>query len=170
MKGRRMARKPAAALLEKKGVSLMKKKSWSQDIIIAILLLALSTFLIFHAITVQSAEARQFPILILLIFAALAAAMLVNGIRDSRAPEDGTPRFKNMKWEEIKYPMVVFAFIVIYVIAVDLVGFILPSLLFTAGLMWFNYARNKLALILVPCGLVGFLYVLFTFILKTKMP
>ena len=148
----------------------MKKKSWSQDIIIAILLLALSAFLIFHALTVQSAEARQFPILILLIFAALATAMLVNGIRDSRAAEKGEARFKNMKWEEIKYPLLVFVFIVIYVIAVDLVGFIITSLLFTASLMWFNYARNKLAMILVPCGLVGFLYVLFTFILKTKMP
>ena len=131
----------------------MKKKSWSQDIVISIFLLALSGFLIFHAVTVQSAEARQFPILILLIFAALAAAML-----------------KNMRWEEIKFPLLVFVFIVVYVVAVDLVGFIIPSLLFTAGLMWFNYARNKLALILVPCGLVGFLYVLFTFILKTKMP
>ena len=148
----------------------MKKKSWSQDIIIAILLLALSAFLIFHALTVQSAEARQFPILILLIFAALATAMLGNGIRDSRAAEKGEARFKNMKWEEIKYPLLVFVFIVIYVIAVDLVGFIIPSLLFTASLMWFNYARNKLAMILVPRGLVGFLYVLFTFILKTKMP
>ena len=71
---------------------------------------------------------------------------------------------------KIKFPLLVFVFIVVYVVAVDLVGFIIPSLLFNAGLMWFNYARNKLALILVPCGLVGFLYVLFTFILKTKMP
>jgi len=149
----------------------MNKKSWSQDIVIAVLLLALSGFLIFHAFTVQSAEARQFPVLILIIFALLAAAMLVNGIRDTRAAAaGGEPRYRNMKWEEVKYPLLVFAFIVIYVIAVDFVGFIIPSLLFTAGLMWFNYARNKLALILVPCGLVGFLYVLFTFILKTKMP
>lgn len=148
----------------------MKKKSWSQDIVIAIFLLGVSAFLIFHAMTVQSSEARQFPILILVIFAALAAVMLVNGIRDSKADADGDSRVKNMKWEEVKFPLVVFVFIVIYVVAVDLVGFIIPSLLFTAGLMWFNYARNKVALILVPCGLVGFLYVLFTFILKTKMP
>lgn len=148
----------------------MKKKSWSQDIVIAIFLLGVSAFLIFHAMTVQSAEARQFPILILVIFAALAAVMLVNGIRDSKADTDGESRVKNMKWEEVKFPLFVFVFIVIYVVAVDLVGFIIPSLLFTAGLMWFNYARNKVALILVPCGLVGFLYVLFTFILKTKMP
>lgn len=148
----------------------MKKKSWSQDIVIAIFLLGVSAFLIFHAMTVQSAEARQFPILILVIFAVLAAVMLVNGIRDSKADADGDSRIKNMKWEEVKFPLLVFVFIVIYVVAVDLVGFIIPSLLFTAGLMWFNYARNKVALILVPCGLVGFLYVLFTFILKTKMP
>lgn len=147
----------------------MKKKSWSQDIVIAVLLLAASAFLIFHAFTAQSAEARQFPILILIIFALLAAAMLVNGIRDSQAAGE-EPKYKNLKWEEVKFPLLCFAFIVIYVIAVDFVGFIIPSLLFTAGLMWFNYARNKLALILVPCGLVGFLYVLFTFILKTKMP
>ena len=77
----------------------MKKKSWSQDIVISIFLLALSGFLIFHAVTVQSAEARQFPILILLIFAALASAMLVNGIRDSRAAGPHLePRLSSRCW------------------------------------------------------------------------
>lgn len=37
-------------------------------------------------------------------------------------------------------------------------------------MMWFNFARNKFALILVPIGLVGFLYVLFTFVLATRPP
>ena len=77
---------------------------------------------------------------------------------------------KNVKWEEIKYPMLLFVFITLYIVAVDLIGFVISSLVFTAFLMWYNYARNKLSLVLVPCGLVGFLYVLFTFILKTKMP
>ena len=66
--------------------------------------------------------------------------------------------------------MICFAMIVLYVVAVDLVGFIIPSLIFTAGLMWFNYERKPLFLVLIPCGLVGFLYVLFTFILHSKMP
>ena len=84
----------------------MSKKTWSQDIVIAILLLAASAFLIFHAFTVQSAEVRQFPILILCIFAALAVAMLVNGIRDSKAAAEGKDaNFKNLKLEEIKYPI-----------------------------------------------------------------
>lgn len=149
----------------------MKKKVWSQDIAVALLLLAVSAFLMVNALTKQSAEARMFPMLILVVFMILAVAMLVNGIRESKAASEGKDvQFKNMKWEEVKYPLLVFVFIVIYVVAVDLIGFIIPSLLFTAGLMWFNYARNKVALILVPCGLVGFLYVLFTFILKTKMP
>lgn len=149
----------------------MKKKVWSQDIAVALLLLAVSAFLMVNALTKQSAEARMFPMLILIVFMILAVAMLVNGIRNSKAASEGKDvQLNNMKWEEVKYPLLVFVFIVIYVVAVDLIGFIIPSLLFTAGLMWFNYARNKVALILVPCGLVGFLYVLFTFILKTKMP
>jgi len=149
----------------------MSKKTWSQDIVTSIILLAASVFLLINAMTKQSAEARQFPVLILILFMALAVAMLYEGIRDTRRAAAGEDvKMKNIKWEEIKYPMLVFAFITIYIIAVDLIGFIIPSLLFTAGLMWFNYARNKLALILVPCGLVGFLYVLFTFILHTKLP
>ena len=149
----------------------MSKKTWSQDIVTSIILLAASVFLLINAMTKQSAEARQFPVLILILFMVLAVAMLYEGIRDTRRAAAGEDvKMKNIKWEEIKYPMLVFAFITIYIIAVDLIGFIIPSLLFTAGLMWFNYARNKLALILVPCGLVGFLYVLFTFILHTKLP
>lgn len=149
----------------------MEKKVWSQDILVAILLLAGSGFLLFHAVTTQSAEARQFPMLILVLFMLLALAMLVNGIRDTRraaAGEDVT--IKNVKWEEIKYPMLLFVFITLYIVAVDLIGFVISSLVFTAFLMWYNYARKYVPLVLVPCGLVGFLYVLFTFILKTKMP
>ena len=148
----------------------MSKKSWSQDIVISILLLAGSAFLLVNALTKQSAEARQFPVLILILFMVLAVAMLFEGIRDTKRAAEGKAEIKNIKWEQIKYPLLVFVFITIYVIAVDLIGFIIPSLIFTAGLMWFNYARNKIALILVPCGLVGFLYVLFTFILHTKLP
>lgn len=149
----------------------MKKKIWSHDVPVAALLLAASAFLLFHAMTTQSKEARQFPVLILIIFMILATVMLINGIRDTMALAAGKDvKVKNLKWEQIKYPMICFAFMVIYVVAVDLIGFIIPSLLFTAGMMWYNFARNKLALIVVPCGLVGFLYVLFTFILKTKMP
>ena len=149
----------------------MKKNTWSHDIAVAALLLAVGAFLMFTAMTQQSPEARQFPVLILTGFMILAAVMLINGIRDTMAMAAGKDvKVKNLKWEEIKYPMICFAFMVFYVIAIDLIGFIIPSLLFTAGMMWFNYARNKIALILVPCGLVGFLYVLFTFILQTKMP
>lgn len=147
------------------------KKPMSPDIPVSIFLLLASAFLLYTAFTQQSAEARQFPVLILIIFAALAAAMLFNGIKDTIAARNGQDvQIKSVKFEEIKYPLIVFAFIVIYVVAVDLVGFIIPSLIFTPFLMWYNNARNKIALIAVPVGLVGFLYVLFTFILKTKLP
>lgn len=149
----------------------MKKKTWSHDIAVGVLLLGGSAFLLFNAMTTLSEEARQFPVLILLLFIALSAVLLINGVRDTMALAAGKDvKLKNLKWETIKYPMIAFAFMVVYVIAVDMFGFIIPSLLFTAGMMWYNFARNKLALILVPCGLVGFLYVLFTFILQTKMP
>ena len=147
-----------------------KKQKWSQDIVVAIILLAASGFLLFNAMTTMSAEARQFPVLILILFIALAVAMLVMGIKDSKDAAEGKTEIKNMELETIKFPMLVFAFIVIYVIAIDLIGFIIPSLIFTAFLMWFNYARNKITLVAVPVGLVAFLYVLFTFILKTKLP
>lgn len=145
------------------------KKKLHPDVVIGAVLLAASAFLMVHAMTKQSPEARQFPMIILVVFAILSAAVLAGGIKAMNDPEQQAAAGKS-KLEEMKYPLIGFAFIVIYVIAVDLIGFIIPSLLFTAGLMWFNYARNKLALVLVPCGLVGFLYVLFTFILHTKMP
>ena len=155
----------------KGGFHTKKKNTWSHDVAVAILLLAASAFLMFNALTQQSAEARQFPVLILTVFMILAAVMLINGIRDTMALRAGKEvKVSNLKWAEIKYPLIAFVFMVVYVIAVDFFGFVVPSLVFTAALMWFNYARNKIALVLVPCGLVGFLYVLFTFVLQTKMP
>ena len=147
----------------------MKKKSITPDIVIAVFLLLAAAFLMSHAFTAQSAEARQFPVLILGIFMILAAAMLVNGIRAMKNEEADEEKNRAL-FRQMKYPMLCFVFIVLYVVAVDLVGFIIPSLIFTAGLMWFNYERKPLFLVLIPCGLVGFLYVLFTFILHSKMP
>lgn len=146
----------------------MKKKSLNPDVVIAVFLLIASAFLMFHAFTAQSKEARQFPVLILGAFMILSAAMLVNGIRAMNSEEDGAE--KKSLFAEMKFPLIGFAVITLYVIAVDIVGFIVPSLVVTAGLMWFNFERKPLPLVLVPCGLVGFLYVLFTFILHTKMP
>ena len=146
----------------------MKKKSLNPDVVIAVFLLIASAFLMFHAFTAQSKEARQFPVLILGAFMILSAAMLVNGIRAMNSEEDGAE--KKSLFAEMKFPLIGFVFITLYVIAVDIVGFIIPSLVVTAGLMWFNFERKPLPLVLVPCGLVGFLYVLFTFILHTKMP
>ena len=147
----------------------MKKKSINPDIVIAVFLLLAAAFLMSHAFTAQSAEARQFPVLILGIFMILAAAMLVNGIRAMKNEEADEEKNRALLGQ-MKYPMLCFVFIVLYVVAVDIVGFIIPSLIFTAGLMWFNYERKPLLLVLIPCGLVGFLYVLFTFILHSKMP
>ena len=147
----------------------MKKKSINPDIVIAVFLLLAAAFLMSHAFTAQSAEARQFPVLILGIFMILAATMLVNGIRAMKNEEADEEKNRAL-FAQMKYPMLCFVFIVLYVVAVDIVGFIIPSLIFTAGLMWFNYERKPLPLILIPCGLVGFLYVLFTFILHSKMP
>ena len=146
----------------------MKKKAINPDVVIAVFLLIASAFLMFHAFEAQSKDARQFPVLILGAFMILSAAMLVNGIRAMNSEEDGAE--KKSLFAEMKFPLIGFVFITLYVIAVDIVGFIIPSLVVTAGLMWFNFERKPLPLVLVPCGLVGFLYVLFTFILHTKMP
>lgn len=149
----------------------MKLKQWSQDIIVALILLILSGAMLFNAVTTMSDDAKQFPVLILIVFMVLAAALLVKGIQDTRNTAAGRETGeKRVTFEELKFPLLVFALITLYVIAVDMIGFIIPSLLFTAGLMWFNFSRNKLALVLVPVGLVGFLYVLFTFVLASRLP
>lgn len=146
-------------------------KRCSQDVYVALVLLAVSVFMIINAMTKMSAEAAQFPILILIVFLALSAGLLYKGLRDTKkAMDDGKELEGQMKFDQIKMPLLVFVFIAVYVVLVDLIGFIIPSLVFTAGLMWFNHIRNKLVCILVPVGLVGFLYVLFTFILASRLP
>lgn len=146
-------------------------KKCSQDVYIAIILLSISVYMIFNAMTKMSSDAAQFPILILVVFIALSIGLLIKGIRDTQHAEKTGEELKGqMKFSQIKMPLVVFVFITIYVVLVDLVGFIVPSLVFTAALMWFNHIRNKVVCVLVPVGLVGFLYVLFTFILSSRLP
>ena len=146
-------------------------KKCSQDVYIAIILLSISVYMIFNAMTKMSSDAAQFPILILVVFIALSVGLLIKGIRDTQHAEKTGEELKGqMKFSQIKMPLVVFVFITIYVVLVDLVGFIVPSLVFTAALMWFNHIRNKVVCVLVPVGLVGFLYVLFTFILSSRLP
>ena len=146
-------------------------KKCSQDVYIAIILLAISVYMIFNAMTKMSSDAAQFPILMLVVFIALSIGLLIKGIRDTQHAEKTGEELKGqMKFSQIKMPLVVFVFITIYVVLVDLVGFIVPSLVFTAALMWFNHIRNKVVCVLVPVGLVGFLYVLFTFILSSRLP
>ncbi|WP_312938994.1 tripartite tricarboxylate transporter TctB family protein [Oscillibacter sp.] len=149
----------------------MKLKEWSQDIAVALILLILSGIMLLNAMSTMSAEARQFPVLILALFIVLSVALLIKGIKDTRDAAAGKEvNSERLVFEQIKFPLLAFVFITVYVIAVDMIGFIIPSLLFTVGMMWFNYARNKFALILVPVGLVGFLYVLFTFVLASRLP
>ena len=143
-------------------------KKCSQDVYIALVLLAISVYMIFDALTKMSSDAAQFPILILIVFIALSIGLLIKGIRDTQ--NEGTKLKGQIKFSEIKIPLVVFAFIAVYIVLVDMIGFIVPSLVFTVGLMWFNHIRNKVVCILVPVGLVGFLYVLFTFILASRLP
>lgn len=146
-------------------------KRWSQDIYVALVLLAAGAYLLINAATKMSRDAAQFPIMILIVFMLLSAALLVKGIRDSRdsASENG-PLENQIHFAEVKVPLIAFLLITIYVVCVDKIGFIVPSLVFAAGMMWFNYVRNKLVCVLVPVGLVGFLYVLFTFILSSRLP
>lgn len=146
-------------------------KRWSQDIYVALALLAAGTYLLINAVTKMSKDAAQFPILILIVFMLLSAALLVKGIKDSRDSASQNETLKNqIHFSEVKMPMAAFLLITIYVVCVDKIGFIAPSLVFAAGMMWFNYVRNKLVCVLVPVGLVGFLYVLFTFILSSRLP
>ena len=131
-------------------------KKCSQDVYIALVLLAISVYMIFDALTKMSSDAAQFPILILIVFIALSIGLLIKGIRDTQnAEKEGTKLKGQIKFSEIKMPLVVFAFIAVYIVLVD---------------MWFNHIRNKVVCILVPVGLVGFLYVLFTFILASRLP
>lgn len=142
-------------------------KKCSQDVYVAIFLLIASVGLLINAKTKMSEEAAQFPVLILLLFIVLSVLLLFKGIQDTKGKE----KLKGqIRWDEIKMPMLMFLLIAAYVVALDLIGFIIPSLVFSVIAMWLNFERNKFILVGVPVGLVAFLYVLFTYILQTRLP
>lgn len=52
------------------------------------------------------------------------------GVKDTRDAAAGKEvDSKRMVFEQIKFPLLAFVFITIYIIAVDMIGFIIPSLL-----------------------------------------
>lgn len=98
-------------------------KKCSQDVYIALVLLAISVYMIFDALTKMSSDAAQFPILILIVFIALSIGLLIKGIRDTQnAEKEGTKLKGQIKFSEIKMPLVVFAFIAVYIVLVDMIG------------------------------------------------
>ncbi|MGP1348260.1 MAG: tripartite tricarboxylate transporter TctB family protein [Stomatobaculum sp.] len=143
------------------------KKKINQDVYVAILLLIASVLLFINAKTKMSAEAAQFPILILGVFIILTVLLLIKGVQNTKA---GNTENGHIEWGEVKMPFFMFLVILLYVVAVDVIGFIVPSIVFPIAAMWINFVRNKAVLIALPLGMVAFLYVLFTYILQTKLP
>ncbi len=60
--------------------------------------------------------------------------------------------------------------IVVYILILEKAGFIVTSLLLTAGLLLLQGLRDVKKLLYYSVGIVGVLYVLFVLILQVKMP
>ena len=112
-------------------------------------------------------EAAVFPRIVLWAFILLSIGMTVEGCRKfKRTGEAKNP----LAFEGIKIPLLMFVFITVYAVGMDLVGFCLASAAFIPGVALFYRNRKPLHILGATVCLIGFIYLLFVVQLKLVLP
>ncbi len=150
-----------------------KKKSpvIHQDVYISLLSIAAGIFL-YTVADQMNAQSAFFPKIMLTVFIALMAVILIQGIRKSVAATNAEVRadVRMLKWEQNRMPYAVFLIMVLYVILMKYIGFFIATGIFMPGLMLFFRNRSKKAIIGVTIGSLVLIYLLFVVFLKATLP
>lgn len=151
----------------------MKKKTLHYDIIVGAVLIIVSACL-FPQTFKFPGTAGIFPQFILVVLAILGIYTLIYGIKETKdlaakeaSGEKTEPVFA---WKKDKLPLLGYAFMVVYVLMIQPVGFFVSTTIFMIAFMWFLKIRKPLVMISVTIGTDIFLYVLFVLLLHRSLP
>lgn len=112
-------------------------------------------------------QASTFPKIVLGTFIMLSLMLVVEGLVKSKKLNMHSDA---IKFEEIKIPLVIFTFITLYVIALNLIGFYISTLIFIPSIMLFYKQRKKIIIACSTIGVVLFIHLLFVVQLKLMLP
>lgn len=113
---------------------------------------------------VQPEKTAAFPRFLLMILAALALKVLLDGIRKSRRGD-----LEELNWKVMRMPLISYAIIAVYEIAFVKIGYFTATPLFLISLFLYLKQRNwKLMIPVIICYLIV-VYLVFVMLLKVRL-
>lgn len=120
----------------------------------------LASVILFFNIKDSSFQTKAFPVGLLIIFLGLSLALVFR-------------KGKNNGYEFLHFKRVLIAFVLIalYIVGVNLIGFLVSTILFIAAfLLVYQSKMNKIVLAVFAIGCPVFIYVLFNYVLSVRLP
>lgn len=140
----------------------MKKINFKTDTYLGIVLLLIGTFFLKQSFQLRESTSL-FPKIILSLFILLSIILIVTSLLSEVKDSD-------FKVSEIKYPMVIFILCICYVVGLQMIGFIITTLIFIPAVMLFYRNNKKILYIGCTLGTILFMYTLFNIVLKLQLP
>lgn len=137
------------------------------DIFAGICIAAICLFFYIYGMALPT-DAKLFPDILLLLILFLDIFVILEGVRKSRRMSNGET-VKDISWNEIKYPLLVFLIVVAYCALFYYAGYFIATPILLIGLMLFFKVRSWKVLILLPVGYLVFTYLLFVWQLNVRL-
>ncbi len=116
-----------------------------------------------------SGDSAVFPRMLAGGMTVLNLFILAGGIKKTREMNPELDKEAMVRFADVKMPLVVFGFIVIYAVLFNYLGYFIATPLFMLGLMCFYRFRKWKAIILLICFFHLFIWVLFVWQLKVQL-
>lgn len=141
-------------------------KTRIQDLVIGIVTVGLGVFMWMQTVVKKfSDQSKQFSRFVLALFILLGVILIVVSLINAKKPAG-----KDVKIREFINPMFMFAILVVYVLLMTTLGFFPATLLFMPVVMIYMGYRRPLPMICVTIGMNLFIWVLFVYSLKVRLP
>ena len=141
-------------------------KTRIQDLVIGIFAVAFGVFLWMQTVVKKmEPQSKSFSRFVLGVFILLGLILIVISIINAKKPAG-----KEVKLREFVNPMIMLGIIVVYVLLMTTIGFFPATLLFMPAAMLYMGYKRPLPMICVTIGMNLFIWVLFVYSLKVRLP
>ena len=141
-------------------------KTRIQDLVIGIFAVAFGVFLWIQTVVKKmEPQSKSFSRFVLGVFILLGLILIVISIINAKKPAG-----KEVKLREFVNPMIMLGIIVVYVLLMTTIGFFPATLLFMPAAMLYMGYKKPLPMICVTIGMNLFIWVLFVYSLKVRLP
>ncbi|MGE4352966.1 MAG: tripartite tricarboxylate transporter TctB family protein [Oscillospiraceae bacterium] len=144
------------------------KKSVVKEVWIGLALVLIASYFRFIACNQLNKNAAQYPKYIFTLFLLMSLALTIQGVYFSLKPSSYKNKDVPITPAIIKYPMIVFAAVVLYLVMFYYIGFFVATTLFIPLIMLLYGERKVLNIVAVTVCLDAFIYVVFCLLLSVR--